>query len=680
MSLEVFEIPPGLGLYYCGADGMDHTRDKLDRLGKAFDDMAEGLAKMHAENEQAENKLKKIANEWQATFDSITDHVMILDNKFKIVRGNRAVASFFNLPVDSLIGKSCFSLMHGTDRPLDTCPLKKMFGTGQHEEVEVYCGSQGKWLLMSADPITDAAGTITGAVHIIKNINDRKLSEEAINNEKLRFQTLVDNAPFGMILTDKNGHAITYVNPYFKKFFGYEMADLPDLESWFLKAYPDPAYRERVIASWEKDLKEAAPGIQSQRAYTIVCRDGSPREVHFSTVLFSSGEILLCGEDVTDRRNLEEELILSRKMEAIGTLAGGIAHDFNNILMAILGYTSIILVDTDINDPNYEKLKIIEEQVQSGADLTKQLLGFARAGKYEIKTIDLNELLAGSAEMFGRTKKEIHIYRKHERDLWTVEADRVQIEQVFLNLFVNAWQAMPAGGELYIETQNVILDDIHFTISSLKPGKYVMVSITDTGEGIDETLKERIFEPFFTTIKMGRGTGLGLASAYGVIKNHGGTIRVYSGKGKGTTFKVYLPASEKELIDEKFTSDKVIKGTETILFVDDQVAVTNVGKNMLQALGYVVRTAKSGKEAIGIYKKNKETIDLVILDMIMPVMSGGETYRALKNINPRIKVILSSGYSMNGEAAKILESGCNGFIQKPFNVMNLSKKIREVLG
>jgi len=281
--------------------------------------------------------------------------------------------------------------------------------------------------------------------------------------------------------------------------------------------------------------------------------------------------------------------------------------------------------------------------------------------------------------MFGRTKKEISLYRRFEKNLWTVEVDRGQVEQVYLNLFVNAWQAMPGGGKLYLDTQNIILNEIQCSLYSLKPGKYVKVSITDTGVGMDEATKQRAFEPFFTTKGMGRGTGLGLASTYGIIKNHGGTINLYSEKGKGTTFTIYLPASEKVPIEEKMILGEVLGGTETILFIDDQDIIIKVGKEMLNALGYKVLLAKSGKEALEVFEKNKEKIDLVILDMIMPVMSGGEVYNMLKNISPHIKVILSSGYSMEGQAAEILKRGCNGFIQKPFNVGDLSKKIREVL-
>jgi CheY-like chemotaxis protein len=347
--------------------------------------------------------------------------------------------------------------------------------------------------------------------------------------------------------------------------------------------------------------------------------------------------------------------------------------------MGILGNTSLMILDMDDNNPQYERLKTIERHVQLGADLTEQLLGFARGGKYEVKTTDVNQLVRDSSEMFGRAKKEITIHLKYQEDLWPVELDRRQIEHVFLNLYVNAWQAMTGAGDLYIETDNITLDNHYVKPYKVKPGRYVKISLTDTGVGMDKVTQRRIFEPFFTTKEMGRGTGLGLASAYGIVKNHGGYINVYSEKDKGTTFKIYLPASEKEISEKKGLSEMVIKGTGTLLLVDDEDIVIGVGEPMLKTLGYEALVARSGREAIQIYKENQDRIDMVILDMIMSDMTGGETYDRLKEINPRIKVLLSSGYSVEGQATEILNRGCNGFIQKPFNMSELSKKIGEIL-
>jgi PAS domain S-box-containing protein len=534
-----------------------------------------------------------------------------------------------------------------------------------------------RWVEHSLRNLLDEP-SVRSVVVNFHDITDRKMAEEALETERQRFQTLAYNAPFGMMLEDKDG-TITYINPMFRKLFGYYLTDIPDGRTWFRKAFPDDEYRRKVIASWFETQEGITLGQRQSRSFVVVAKDGTKKEINFIPIQLSTGERFINCEDITDRKRLEAQLFQSQKMEAVGTLAGGIAHDFNNLLMSILGYTSLMLMDTDTRDPNYEKLKVIEGQVQSGAGLTRQLLGFARGGKYEVKATDLNELLAKSADLFGRTKKEININKKYADDLPVVEVDRVQIEQVLLNIFVNAWQAMPEGGTIYLETSNVFIDETLMGITSLKPGQYVKISITDTGVGMDEATQQRIFEPFFTTKEMGRGTGLGLAAAYGIIKGHNGTINVYSEKGKGTTFNLYFPASEKKLAEEKIVPNKVLKGTETVLLVDDQEAVITVGKAILHTLGYTVIMAKNGKEAVEIFESNKETIDFVILDMIMPGMSGAETFDAIKKLNPDIRVILSSGYSLEGEATKILEKGCNGFIQKPFNVSDLSRKIREVL-
>jgi signal transduction histidine kinase/CheY-like chemotaxis protein len=409
-------------------------------------------------------------------------------------------------------------------------------------------------------------------------------------------------------------------------------------------------------------------------AYLVQDQEGNP--IGFRGVVRDVSQRLLAE---MEKRKLENQLQQAQKMEAIGNLAGGIAHDFNNILMGMQGNTSLMFLNIDSGHPHYDKLKSIQKYIENGAALTKQLLGFARGGKYEVRATDLNELIEKTARMFGRTKKEIKIHTSQLRDIWNVEVDQGQIEQVLLNIFVNAWHAMPDGGDLHLMTENVIIDDDFNKPFKVEAGKYVKISIIDTGTGMDKITQQRIFEPFFTTKEMGRGTGLGLASVYGIVKNHGGFIEVFSEQGKGTTFSIYLPASEKKVMEEIDAAEIVLKGDETLLLVDDEEMIIEVGEEILQALGYKVLPAVSGKEALEIYKNKKDSIDMVILDMIMPGMGGGETYDNLKQINPDIKVLLSSGYSISGQAAEILERGCDGFIQKPFKLKQLSVKIREIL-
>ncbi|MDD4996660.1 MAG: response regulator [Syntrophales bacterium] len=384
-----------------------------------------------------------------------------------------------------------------------------------------------------------------------------------------------------------------------------------------------------------------------------------------------------------ERKELENMLIQAQKMEALGTLAGGIAHDFNNLLMGIHGHSSLMLMDMKENHPFYENVNSIDQYVKKGADLTSQLLAFAMGGKYEVKTTDLNELIRKSSLMFGRTKKEVMIHVELQQEIWPVDVDQGQIEQVLLNLFVNAWQAMPDGGDLYITTENITLDTGSAQKMGAKLGSYVKTSVRDTGTGMDEATIHRIFDPFFTTKAMGKSTGLGLASVYGILKNHGGFIQVESKKNEGSVFSFFLPVSSKKIArkGEYFSdsAEEMMKGSEMILLVDDEEMIIKVAERILKKLGYRVMTAQNGQEAVEIYRTHRDRIDLVILDMIMPGMGGKELYNTLKKMNPEAKVLLSSGYSIDGEAMEIMESGCNGFLQKPFSPSQLSQKIREIL-
>jgi nitrogen-specific signal transduction histidine kinase/ActR/RegA family two-component response regulator len=384
--------------------------------------------------------------------------------------------------------------------------------------------------------------------------------------------------------------------------------------------------------------------------------------------------------DITESKQTTLKLQQIQRFEAIGTLAGGIAHDFNNLLMGIQGRASLISMDLNASHPHREQIRAIEEYIRSATHLTQQLLGFARGGKYEVKPIDMNELVQSSAAMFGRTKKEIRIHTKCQASPTVVDADRGQIEQVLLNMYINAWQAMPPeGGELFLETRIVQMDEPYCHVHETKPGCYVKVSITDTGCGMSEAIRLQIFDPFFTTKEKGRGTGLGLASAYGIIKNHGGMITVYSEAGHGTTFNIYLPASDKEASREVPIEAELIKGSATILIVDDEQMIIDVGRAMLERLGYSVLVCTDGQEALKVVKDMGDEIDLVMMDMIIPGMDCGAIFDGIREIRPKMPVLLCSGYAINGQADKILKRGCNGFIQKPYNISELSLKIKSML-
>jgi PAS domain S-box-containing protein len=519
------------------------------------------------------------------------------------------------------------------------------------------------------------ASQIAGVVASAQLFAERKRAEEALQASEEKYRLLIQNSNDAIFIAQDG--VIKFPNLKTEELLGYaapELAKIPFINH----IHPDD--RDMVLEKHKKRLE--GQKFPSTYSFRVKNKKGDELWVEINAVFIvweGRPATLNFIRDVTEKKKLEAQYLQAQKMEAVGTLAGGIAHDINNLLMGIQGHASLMILDLGSSHPHYKMLKSIEEQVKSGADLTWQLLSFARGGKFELKPTDLNAIIKRTSGMFGRTKKEISINKSLGQDLWPVEVDRGQIEQVLLNLYVNAWQAMPSGGALFLETKNVILDEAYVKPFNARPGNYVKISVTDTGVGMDEKTLKRIFEPFFSTKKMGRGTGLGLATVYGIIKSHEGIINVYSEKGHGATFNIYLPASEKKVEKEKRPLENLLKGKETILLVDDEEVVINVNRMALEKLGYRVLMARSGQEAIEIYQNNKEEIDLVILDMIMPGMGGENTFDLLKGINPGLKVILSSGYSLNGQATKIMERGCQGFIQKPFSLGDISHKIREVL-
>jgi signal transduction histidine kinase/CheY-like chemotaxis protein len=432
--------------------------------------------------------------------------------------------------------------------------------------------------------------------------------------------------------------------------------------------------RELVVPIFREDRIVAILGVGNKP------QDYTGQDVEIVSYLADVAyEIVQAKRAEEEQKKLQDQLFQAQKFEAIGTLAGGIAHDFNNLLMGIQGRASLISFDLEPSHPLSEHINAIEEYVRGATDLTKQLLGFARGGKYEVRTIDINELLLESATMFGRTKKEIRIHIKLQDPSPVVAADRGQIEQVLLNLYVNAWQAMPYGGELYLETKNVTLDEADCMPYQAEPGRYAKISVMDTGIGMDDSVRKRIFDPFFTTKEKSRGTGLGLASAYGIVKNHSGIITVDSKVGQGSTFHIYLPISSEKVHREKAQEEKLVKGSGTILIVDDEKLIIDVGQKMLEKLGYTVLIAASGKKAVETITEKGDDIDLVILDLVMPGMDGGTAFDIIREIQPKMPMILSSGYSIEGQAADIMRRGCNGFIQKPFNLSELSQQVRKVL-
>ena len=508
-------------------------------------------------------------------------------------------------------------------------------------------------------------------------ITARKRAEEALRESEQTFRTFFDLSPQAIALMETATGKLIDVNKKFSELTHYDRKEIlgrTTTEAGFCSEED----RRRCL----KELEASGETQGFEMDFRV--KDGSVRNARmFSKAIGINGEnfVLSIFEDVTIRKRLESQLRQVQKMRAIGTLASGIAHDFNNLLMGIQGNVSLMRYDMDSKHPHWAMLDSIEKQVRSGAKLSAQFLGYAREGKYEVGPVNLNRLVEETSETFGRTKKELNVRLFLAKDLRHITADEGQIEQILLNLYLNAADAMASGGTLTIETMNVSHEHMKGNIYDPKPGHYALLRVTDTGMGMDEETMQRIFEPFFTTKEMGRGTGLGLASVYGIVKGHGGYIDVESEKGRGATFSVYLKSAspDRELLQDIGSSSPVTTGNETILLVDDENAVLDMIAKLLRKLGYSVLEAAGGKEAVGIYGQERDHIDLVILDMVMPDMGGKEVYERIKEINPGVLVLLSTGYSMEGRATEMLEKGCNGFIQKPFRIEDLSKKIRNLL-
>jgi signal transduction histidine kinase len=507
----------------------------------------------------------------------------------------------------------------------------------------------------------------------LRDISERKAAEGALRRYERIFGAFSD--PVAVI--DQRGR-VTMANQSFQRWF-WPAGD-PAPEAMLTDLLDADLYEEKI----NPGLCRCAHGEDAQNQTWITLPDGQRKYATMTFDPFRDEDLVISGciwtlRDLSETKSLEDQLRQSQKMEAIGTLAGGIAHNFNNLLMGIQGRSSLMLMDTTADHPFLEHLHGIEALVQEAAGLTKQLLGYARGGKYDPVPTDLNNLVAKNLRMFASTRKEIETTEDYADGLWRVEVDRSQLNQVLLNIFVNAWQAMPEGGQLSVTTANAELDARAAATCGVAPGRYAVVSVKDTGRGMSRTTLQRIFDPFFTTQHAGRGAGLGLASAYGIIRNHSGFIDVESDLGKGTRFSVFLPATDKAVISHNGIRHRVIKGSETILLVDDEADILEIGRRLMVRLGYQVMTAGSGPEALAIYQAEHAAIDLVVLDMIMPQMGGGEVFDRMREMDPHANVLLASGYSLEGKADKIMARGCNGFIQKPFDISELSVKLRSLL-
>ena len=483
-------------------------------------------------------------------------------------------------------------------------------------------------------------------------------------------------------MADLEAGRFRYCNPAICEMLGYSGEELIELD--VTDIHPKESL-DHVMAEFEAQARGdrlLAPNIPCLR------KDGSViyADVHSTSAVIDDLE---CNvgffTDVTKRRQIEAQLRQAQKMEAIGTLAGGVAHDFNNILTTIIGYTDLMLETIDTDNPLTEELKEIKIAGKRAAALTRQLLAFSRKQIVQPKILDLNKLLTNIEKMLVRLiREDIEILMIQESALWKVEIDPGQMEQVIMNLVVNARDAMPIGGKLTIETVNIDLDENYFTdhgIVEKQPGSYVVLTVSDTGIGMGKEVQEHIFDPFYTTKEKGKGTGLGLSTIYGIVKQNNGFIWAYSEPGQGSTFKIYLPKVKRDVKEEEIEHPPVenLSGSEIVLIVEDDNSLRKLAQKSLQPHGYRVLVAKNGEDALRISKEHEGTIDLMITDVVMPKMGGKETAERLQPLHPQMKVIYMSGYTDDAIVHhSVLAPGLN-FLEKPFSPKGLAHKVRKVL-
>ncbi|MFH1116406.1 MAG: PAS domain S-box protein [Pseudomonadota bacterium] len=596
------------------------------------------------------------------------------------------VQGVWNPAAEKMFGRRAEEVM---GRPLPAEPEERLEEFGWHRRrmskgetltgVEVRRRRRDGTLIdygIYSSPLHDVEGRMTGNIAVLVDITERKRAEEQLN----RLSAAVEHAGEAIVVSDSQG-IILYANPAFENITGYERQEVIGKDWRILGSgkqgealYQDMWDTVLSGRDWRGRLTNVKKDgtLYEETATVSPIKDESGRVVNFVTVI----------RDVTDESSLQKQLIQAQKMEAIGTLAGGIAHDFNNLLQVINGYAEMALFGIKEGDKGHSALLEIRRAARSAAELTQGLLTFSRRVESKLRPVDLNQELHKVSNMLSRTlPKMIEIRMNLSEPLDPVNADPAQLQQVVMNLAVNARDAMPDGGRLSIETRNVLLDE-DYCKSHLgtSPGNYVLLSISDSGTGMDEETRKHIFDPFFTTKESGKGTGLGLAIAFGIVKSHGGGVQCYSEPGYGSTFRIYLPAlktahdAAQTVQFEAFTS-----GTETILVVDDEDSVREISAEMLEKFGYTVLTAAGGREGVGVFSRERHRIDLVILDLIMPEMGGRDCLREILKIAPETKVIIASGYAANGQIDQALQDGATAVVRKPYEAGQLIGLVRKVL-
>ncbi len=662
-----------------------------DRNGKVVR-MFEVVRDITAERRLQEESRQSLAF-LASVLEGIGEGVVVMDRGYRILSANKGYLQQVDFEKDEIIGRHCYEVSHHfNSHCMDNghdCPVKMAFETGAPARaMHTHYDHHNKPLYVEchAYPIKDSSGAVIRAIETLNDVTDRVQLERKVKESEGKYRDLYDNAPDGYFSLDEDG-VIVEVNRTFLDMTGYSRREI-------IRKMP---FRKLLSSESAQVCYMVFPefkkgGRMRNLELMVIKKDGSPLPItmNASAVINADGKFVMSRSvirDITEKRKMDEEkrklqeqLFQSQKLEALGTLAGGIAHDFNNLLASIMGYSSLAKAELSPDHAVWRHVDIIETASRRAAELTQQLLAFAKGGKYDARPNDVNAIVREVETLLSRTiDKNIVIDLKTADAVFPAACDAGQVQQAILNICINARDAMPQGGKLTIETENLLLgnEDVK-TLVDVAPGNYVRITISDTGVGMDRETREHIFDPFFTTKE--KGTGLGLSLAYGIVKKHGGFIQTYSEPGRGSTFKVNLPAGRGSAESAQGDEERDLRtGSGLILVVDDEPMIKTLARDILQRYGYTVLTAEGGEEAIVLYSRQWRDISLVLLDMVMPQLDGREVFRRIREINPRAKIIVSSGYSHDRDADDLLEQGAAGFVQKPYRMTELVKMVEKVI-
>ena len=638
-----------------------------------FTDRQRALAALHESEEK-----------YRTVLESSPDPIVVYDRAGLVTYINPAFVKTFGWNQEELLGKR-IDYVPEAELPEAMRTLTFLFEGEKVPSFETRRLTKDGTVLdvqISAALMRNAIGEPIGNVVTLLDVTQRKVVEKALMASEEGNRLLIEGSPVGIGIVQDGEYA--YVNPALVMMMGCkspeEIVGLSPLE--FIVFEDRDSVMEKVgkiLVGADNTANYKVRGIKKSGESFVV--SVWPRRTDY----LGKPALLAFVLDVTEENRLKAQLVHAQKMEAIGTLAGGVAHDFNNLLQVILGYSGLLLAKTPPSSRQHDNLQKINSAARRGANLVKELLTFSRKTATSPCPLDLNHQVTEVGSLLERTiPKMIKIELRLGEDLSIIQADPNQLEQIILNLVVNARDAMPDGGMVTLETQNVVLDHEYCKAHlGAKPGTYVMLSVSDTGHGMNKEVLEHIFEPFYTTKDVGKGTGLGLSMVYGIVKQHAGYISCESQPGHGTTFRIYFPAVEKEEEEEVHEQVDVSSppgGFETLLMVDDEELVRDLGSDYLRQAGYTVLTASNGREALEVYQENQDDVCLVLLDLIMPEMGGRKCFKELMKINPKVKVLIVSGYTSDASEKDVFELGAGGFVKKPYDPTKLLQTIRDVLG